>query len=142
MFFSQSGRLLQSSVKHLQLSVRLWLLQSTTRLLQSSVRLFQSSLLFSIPFSQSVRVCQSGINQYVNLTQEKGHEWFKKIKGQSGIGSQFTSPFSIRVKRCFISIRQSYLVEPNQSDFVSYIVYQSLSVSQSDFVSKSVRLLQ
>ena len=110
MFFSQSGRLLQSSVKLLQLSVRLWqssvrLLQSTTRLLQSSVRLFQSSLLFSIPFSQSVRVCQSGINQYVNLTQEKDHEWFKKIKGQSGIGSQFTSPFSIRVKRCFISIR-------------------------------------
>ena len=106
MFFSQSGRLLQSSVKLLQLSVRLWqssvrLLQSTTRLLQSSVRLFQSSLLFSIPFSQSVRVCQSGINQYVNLTQEKDHEWFKKIKGQSGIGSQFTSPFSIRVKRCW-----------------------------------------
>ena len=99
---------MQSSVKLLQLSVRLWqssvrLLQSTTRLLQSSVRLFQSSLLFSIPFSQSVRVCQSGINQYVNLTQEKDHEWFKKIKGQSGIGSQFTSPFSIRVKRCFIS---------------------------------------
>ena len=61
-------------------------------------------------YSQSHSVNQSEfvsqvINQYVNLTQEQDHEWFKKIKGQPGIGSQLTSPFSIRVKRCFISIR-------------------------------------
>ena len=45
-------------------------------------------------------------------------------------------PFQIRFKRCFISIRQSYLVI--QLNLVS----QTLWVSQSDFLNLLVRLTE